>query len=113
MINNFIEHKGYVGTVEYSAEDNILYGQVVGIRGLISYEGNSVDELKNDFTEAIDDYLIECEASGKKPQQPYNGKLAIRISPELHKKLQMYSSSKNQMTDEVVEAAIHSYIVAV
>ena len=113
MMGNYIEHKGYFGTVEYSAEDNILYGQVVGIRGLISYEGNSIDELKADFAEAIDDYLIECEAVGKKPQQPYNGQLDVKISPDLHKKLQIYSRSKNQVPDKVVEAAIQKYIVAV
>ena len=110
MTNNFIEHKGYLGTVEYSAEDNMLFGQVVGIRGLISYEGNSIDELKADFAEAIDDYLIECEAVGREPQQPYNGKLNIKISPDVHKKLQIYSTSKKQIPDTVVEAAIKNYI---
>ena len=112
-MNNFIEHKGYVGTVEYSSEDNILFGQVIGIRGLISYEGNSIEELKADFAVAINDYLIECEANGREPQQPYNGQLNVRISPDIHKKLQMYSSSKSQILDEIVEAAIKSYIVAV
>ena len=113
MIGNFIEHKGYLGTVEYSAEDNVLFGQVVGIRGLISYEGSSIDQLKADFAEVIDEYLVECEASGKQPQQPYSGKLDIRISPDLHKKLQMYSNSMKLMPDAVVEAAIKNYIMAV
>ena len=113
MINNFIEYKGYLGTVEYSSEDNILFGQIVGIRGLISYEGSSVEQLKVNFEEAIDDYLLDCKESNIEPQQPYNGKLDVRISPNLHKKLQMYSSSKNQKPDTIVEAAIKSYIVAV
>ena len=113
MINNFLEHKGYLGTVEYSAEDNILFGQIVGIRGLISYEGSSVEQLRADFEEAIDDYLLDCEESGVKPQQPYNGKLDVSISPDLHKMLQMYSNRRNQKPDIIVEAAIKSYIAAV
>ena len=111
MMNNFIEHKGYVGTVEYSAEDNILFGQVVGIRGLISYEGDSIEQLKADFVEAIDDYLIECEANGKEPQQPYSGKLDdVSISPELHRDFILHSSRKNKRIDEALEEAMKNYI---
>ena len=57
MKNNIIDHKGYYGSVDYSAEDNILFGSVIGVRGLISYEGKSIDELKADFEEAVDSYL--------------------------------------------------------
>ena len=113
MIINTIEHKGYLGTVEYSAEDNILFGQVLGIRGLISYEGSSIEQLKADFAEAIDDYLFDCVENGIEPQQPYNGKLDIIISPDLHRKLQMHSKSENQKPNAVIEAAIKHYIAAV
>ena len=57
MKNNTIEHKGYYGSVDYSAEDDILFGSVIDVRGLISYEGKSIDELKADFEEAVDNYL--------------------------------------------------------
>ena len=113
MINNFMEHKGYLGTVEYSAEDNTLFGQIVGIRGLISYEGGSIEQLRADFEEAIDDYLLDCEESDIEPQQPYSGKLDVSISPDLHKRLQIYSNSMNQKPDTIVEAAIKSYIAVV
>ena len=38
-MNNTIQYKGYVGSVEFSEEDGIFYGKVMGIRSLISYEG--------------------------------------------------------------------------
>lgn len=44
-----MEYRGYTGTVEYSEEDNILFGKVLGIRALISYEGESISQLKEDF----------------------------------------------------------------
>ena len=59
--DNVLEYKGYTGTVEFSAEDNILFGKVIGIDGLISYEGESVSSLKEDFEAAVDDYLEMCE----------------------------------------------------
>ena len=39
-MNNTIQYKGYVGSVEFSEEDGIFYGKVLGIRSLISYEGD-------------------------------------------------------------------------
>ena len=110
MIRNFLEYKGYQGTVEYSAEDNLLFGQVVGIRGLISYEGSSIEQLRADFEEVIDDYLQDCSDSGTPPQKPYNGSLDVTICPDLHKRLQLYSNRKNMKTEEIVEAAIKHYI---
>lgn len=56
-MNNTIQYKGYVGSVEFSEKDGIFYGKVMGIRSLISYEGENVKELLNDFHGAVDDYL--------------------------------------------------------
>ena len=56
-VGNMIQYKGYVGSVEFSEEDGIFYGKVMGVRSLISYEGANEKELLNDFHAAIDDYL--------------------------------------------------------
>ena len=61
----YVEYKGYIGSVEFSQEDELFYGKVQGIRALISYEGSSATELINDFHGAIDDYLDLCDAEGK------------------------------------------------
>lgn len=63
--------KGYYGSVEYSLEDDVLYGKVIGIKGLLSYEGQTLDELKKDFQGVVDEYLADCEAQGIKPQKSY------------------------------------------
>ena len=39
-----LEYKGYTGSIEYSKEDDLLYGKVLGIKGLISYEGKTAYE---------------------------------------------------------------------
>lgn len=59
-MNNTIQYKGYVGSVEFSEEDGIFYGKVLGIRSLISYEGESEKDLLADFHDAVDDYLENC-----------------------------------------------------
>ena len=55
--NNIMTYKGYNGSVEFSEADGIFYGQVIGIRALISYEEETTEELIDDFHGAVDDYL--------------------------------------------------------
>jgi len=65
-----LEYKGYLGSVEYSAEDNLLCGNVLGIRALIMYHSDTLQGLIDDFQDAVDHYLSFCEESGKEPQKP-------------------------------------------
>ena len=56
-MNNTMEYKGYVGSVEFSEEDALFFGKVLGVRALISYEGENARDLVEDFHSAVDDYL--------------------------------------------------------
>lgn len=81
----YLKHKGYIGTVEYSEEDDCLYGKVQGVsNAYITYEGNNIAELKHDFEGAVDDYIAACEARGEEPKKSYSGSLNVRINPETH-----------------------------
>ena len=80
-----LKYKGYSGTVEYDESVGYLVGKIVGLKkALILYEGNSIEELQKDFEEAVDDYLESCKANGVEPEQPYSGKLVLRMSSKLH-----------------------------
>mgnify|MGYP003296860371 CR=1 FL=1 len=63
-MKGLLEYKGYQGTIEYSVEDNIYFGSITGIRSLISYEGQSKDDLKANFEVAVDEYLEFCAIVG-------------------------------------------------
>ena len=108
--DNVLEYKGYTGTVEFSAEDNILFGKVIGIDGLISYEGESVSSLKEDFEAAVDDYLEMCEEKGIEPQKTYKGTFNVRISPELHRSLAVYAASHHMTLNSTVEEALTQFV---
>jgi len=69
-MNNTMEYKGYVGSVEFSEEDSLFYGRITGIRSMISYEGSTVTELIEDFHKAVEDYLTLCKNEGKQPEMP-------------------------------------------
>jgi len=111
-MSDLMEYKGYFGTVEFSATDGVLFGKVIGVNGLISYEGDSVCSLKNDFEGAIDDYLEMCAMEGIEPQRSYKGKFNVRVSPELHKTLALFSASRGQTLNSTVEEAIRRYVIS-
>ena len=68
-----MEYKGYTGSIEFSAEDGIYFGKIIGISSLISYEGETTKELLEDFNGVVDDYLTLCEENGIVPETTYNG----------------------------------------
>ncbi len=79
-MNKTVEYKGYVGTVEFSASDALFYGKVMGIRALISYEGEDAEDLIEDFHNAVDDYLEICKEEGKEPEKAYKGSVSLPSS---------------------------------
>ena len=105
-MKNAMTYKGYVGTVEYSAEDTCLFGRIGGINDIISYEGESVTEIRAAFEEAVDDYLRHCASTGKEPNKPYSGKFVLRLDPAVHARLavkaQANGKSLNQYAAEVL-----------
>lgn len=85
---DYLEYKGYRGSVEYSKVDNCLCGKVLGMsKDLILYEGSTIDELRADFEAGVDSYIAGCMADGIDPRKPYSGTLNIRISPEIHSRI--------------------------
>ena len=110
-MNNIMEYKGYVGTVEFSEKDMIFYGKVMGIRALISYEGTTAHELVDDFHGAVEDYLALCEAEGKEPEKAYKGSFNVRISPELHKQAAIFATTHGISLNSFVENALRTSLV--
>lgn len=111
-MNNTIEYKGYLGSVEFSEEDGLFYGKVMGIRSLISYEGETAKELLEDFHGAVDDYLEACAADGRQPEVAYKGSFNVRISPELHKRLVVYATAHQMSLNSYVEETLKNSVAA-
>ena len=105
-----MEYKGYYAYIEYSAEDNCFFGTIAGIADVISFEGNSIDELRTAFTEAVEDYLDLCKRQGKEPQKAYKGSFNVRIDPELHKRAVILAASSGISLNQLVEKAVERYI---
>jgi len=101
----YLEYKGYTGSIEYSPEDDLLYGKIMGIGGLISFEGETGKQLEEDFRKAIDTYLVDCKAEGKKPEKPFKGSFNVRIPATLHQKAALLAmEAKTSLNNFVTEA---------
>lgn len=112
-MNNTMEYKGYVGSVEFSETDQILFGKVQGIRSLISYEGTTVSELIEDFHGAVDDYLALCAATGSSPEKAFKGSFNVRFkNPDLHRKAAVYAYNHSVSLNSVVEESVAEYLVS-
>ena len=61
-------------------------GKVLGLPDQISitFEGQTVQALCQDFERAVDFYLEECARKGKAPHESASGKLMLRVPPEVH-----------------------------
>jgi predicted HicB family RNase H-like nuclease len=82
-----MEYKGYVGMVEFDDEADIFHGEIVNLRDVITFQGRSVDELRQAFEESVDDYLAWCAERGKQPDKPFSGKFVVRLDPATHRSI--------------------------
>ena len=82
-----MEYKGYFATAEFDDEANIFHGEVINLRDVITFQGQTVDELRKAFKDSVDDYLEFCAERGEEPEKPYSGKFVVSIEPALNKRI--------------------------
>lgn len=102
-------YKDYAARIEYSEEDGCFIGRIAGIKDVVGFHAECVQELREAFREAVDDYLATCEKVGQAPQRPYSGKLMLRVPPEVHARAAMmaeaHGMSLNQWAADVLSKA--------
>lgn len=113
---NEMTYQSYSAKVEYDPIDHIFVGHIIGIRDIISFHGDTVEELESAFHEAVHHYLEVCEKIGQTPQRSYSGKLTLRVSPEVHMAVataaEVNSKSINQWATDVLRQATISEVTA-
>jgi len=82
-----MEHKGYVGRVEYDDEAGIFHGEIMNTRDVITFQASTVKELRKAFRDSVEDYLAFCEERGEEPEKPFSGQFVTRVSPDLHRRI--------------------------
>jgi predicted HicB family RNase H-like nuclease len=80
-------YKGYQANIELDEQANVFHGEVINTRDVITFQGSSVEELKQAFEDSVDDYIEFCASRGEDPEKPFSGKFLVRMPPEVHRQI--------------------------
>lgn len=101
-MKDVLKYKGFIGSVHFSADDAVFYGKVEGVNDLISFEGESVQELISAFHYVVDEHIKDCEAENKELQKSYKGSFNIRLSPELHQRIATIAKMRGESINKFI-----------
>ncbi len=73
--STMMEYKGYISKAEFDDEVGVIHGEVINTLDVITFQGESVADLKQAFQESVDDYLEFCETRGETPDKPFSARL--------------------------------------
>ena len=101
-----MKYKGYTGVIEIDEDSNALFGDVIGLRDMITFQGDTVAEARQAFQDSVDDYLDFCASRNEPPEKPFSGKFLIRISSDLHRAMVEEALARRTSLNSLVEAAL-------
>ncbi|MHB8963569.1 MAG: type II toxin-antitoxin system HicB family antitoxin [Saccharofermentanales bacterium] len=105
-MNHLLEYQGFHAKIEFNADDGMLFGTILGIDDCITFEGESTDEIRTAFHEAVEDYVEMCNKVGKIPMKHYKGSFNVRVSPDVHKSADLAAKRAGISLNQFVERAI-------
>jgi predicted HicB family RNase H-like nuclease len=82
---NTMTYKGYDALVTYDEDAELFHGEVTNTRDVITFQGRSVDELKQALADSVEDYLDFCKTRGEEPEKPFSGQFVVRVDPPVHR----------------------------
>jgi len=102
----FMEYRNYLSQVVFDDEQNIFHGEVINIRDVITFQGQSVAELRQAFTDSVEDYLEFCVERGEEPNPPFSGQFTIRLSPQQYREIIMAAEKSGKQVQKWVADAL-------
>ena len=103
-----MEYKGYLARVAFDDKAGIFHGEVINIRDVITFQGTTVDELRQAFEDSVEDYLAFCVERGEEPCQPFSGRFTLRLSPEEHRQVVLAAKSGKDLEAWATEALVRA-----
>ncbi len=82
-----MEYKGYLARTEFDEQANLFHGEIINIRDVVTFQGQSVAELRQALADSVEEYLAFCAERGEEPERPFSGWFTVHLSPEQHRKV--------------------------
>ena len=105
-----LKYKGYAGYVEFDDDAGILHGEVLDTKDVITFQGETVEELRKAFRDSIDDYLEFCAERNEKPEKPFSGKFVVRLPSELHHRAHIKAIEQGKSLNQLVVESLEKVI---
>lgn len=82
MLTNILKYDGYCAEFGYDESADAFHARVIGLNDVIDFYGRSIDDLKAEFRNSIDDYVSWCREEGEEPERTWSGKMTLRPTDE-------------------------------
>ena len=105
-----MEYKGYSAKVVFDGDAGVLFGEVEGLRDVVTFEATNVEGLESAFRDSVDDYLAMCAERGEEPDKPYSGKILVRADSGLHRDLAIAAAREGMSLNAAAADALRSWI---
>jgi predicted HicB family RNase H-like nuclease len=92
--------------MEVDPDAELIHGRVVGLRDVITFQGDTVAEARQAFQDSVDDYLEWCRSEGRPAEKPFSGKLLIRVDPAIHRSLAQLAEARSTSINNLAAEAL-------
>ena len=107
---SILTYKEYHGQFDYDPDADIFHGQVMNLSDVITFQGRSIDELKQALADSVEDYLEFCAEEGKIPEKPYSGRFNVRLSPKVHQRIALEAARDGVSLNHWVAKALYETV---
>ncbi len=109
MTDNTMTYRGYTASIEFSKMDDCFIGEVLGMRlAMISFEGASIEELRQDFHNAIDFYLKDCAANNEEPERPSSFDIQLELPADIFSRITSAAEAAGHSTNDMIVSTLET-----
>ena len=110
-MNNTLQYKGFIAKLTINDDEDMMYGEVIGTRTVLTCAGRSIAEIKRSLRSVVNEYLVFCAEQGIEPEKEWKGKLTFRPRTDdmrilMQRKAIETGKSVNEWLNQVVERAL-------
>ena len=110
-MKDVLNYKGFIGSVHFSADDNVFFGKLEGINDLVTFEGETVKELTDAFHYVVDEHIKDCEKENIATEKSYKGSFNVRLTPELHRRIAVSAKMRGESINKFVLEALSQLVL--
>lgn len=102
-----LQYKGYIGTYYIDIKNDKFVGRLAGITDSVTFEGENVATLKENFCRAVINY-----SRSENAQKPFRGVINVQIEPSLQESLFMQAFRDNMSMSDYCSKLISQAVSA-